>query len=327
MGPPTPSAWRRRPSFLFYEPCCRSLGLRLAHALIGFAAVPAHQRSGAGLEHDVLGPGRPRTGRAHEHDVRVVERRLEVDDATLRHADATAGLPRLGVALQDVDALDHDLVLVGKCAEHFALLALVLTRGDDDGVAGGEVEPATLGLDFVTKHWLENLRGKADDLHEVAFAQLSCDGTENARPTRVVGLREQHRRVLVETDERAVRPSVFLGRADHDRLHDLTLLDLAAGLRGLDGGGDDVANRGVPAIVPAGNADAQDLLGTRVVRDLESCLLLNHGYFAFSTISSRRQRFSLEMGRVSVMRTRSPIPHSFFSSWTLNLVRCWTVFL
>src|SRR5258707_11138119 len=48
-------------------------------------------------------------------------------------------------------------------------------------------------------------------------------------------------------------------------------------------------------------------------------------YLAFSTISSTRQRFSLEMGRVSVMRTRSPTPHSFFSSWTLNFVLRWTV--
>src|SRR2546427_542817 len=27
------------------------------------------------------------------------------------------------------------------------------------------------------------------------------------------------------------------------------------------------------------------------------------------------------MGRVSVIRTRSPTPHSFFSSWTLNRLR------
>src|SRR5438477_11893295 len=54
-----------------------------------------------------------------------------------------------------------------------------------------------------------------------------------------------------------------------------------------------------------------------------SCWIIR--YRAFSTISSTRQRFSLEMGRVSVMRTRSPIPHSFFSSWTLKRVRCWTV--
>src|SRR5207247_6067855 len=31
------------------------------------------------------------------------------------------------------------------------------------------------------------------------------------------------------------------------------------------------------------------------------------------------------MGGVSVIRTRSPTPHSFFSSWTLNRVRCCTV--
>src|SRR5438067_13905463 len=54
-----------------------------------------------------------------------------------------------------------------------------------------------------------------------------------------------------------------------------------------------------------------------------SCWIIH--YRAFSTISSTRQRFSLEIGRVSVMRTRSPTPHSFLGSWTLKRARCWTV--
>src|SRR5207245_8299825 len=106
----------------------------------------------AGLEDDVLGPRRPRARRADEHDVRVIERCLEVDDAALRDADAAPRPTRLRVALEDVDALDHDLVLVGECAQDLARLALVLARDDDHGVAGRKVEPAALRLFFVSEH-------------------------------------------------------------------------------------------------------------------------------------------------------------------------------
>src|SRR4030088_3533843 len=122
----------------------------------------------------------------------------------------------------------------------------------------------------------ENLRGKADDLHEVALAQLARNRTEDAGASRVVGLGEQHRGILIEADERAVGTAIFLGDADDDSLHDLAFLDLAAGLRRLDGGSDDVAHRRVLAIVASGHADAQELLGSRVVRVLEACLLLDH---------------------------------------------------
>src|SRR5207249_2109879 len=127
----------------------RLLGLRLADALIGLVAVPADQHARARLEHGVLGPGRPPAVRAHEHDVRVVERRLEVDDATLGDLHASTALPRLGVPLEQVHALDHDLVLVGDGAQDLALLALVLARGDDHGIARRKVEPSALGLWFV----------------------------------------------------------------------------------------------------------------------------------------------------------------------------------
>src|SRR4029077_16088844 len=86
----------------------------------------------------------------------------------------------------------------------------------------------------------ENLRGQADDLHEVALAQTPRDRAEDASAARVVGLGKQHRSVLVEPDQRAIGATVLLGDAHDHRLHDLALLDLAAWLSRLDGGGDDV---------------------------------------------------------------------------------------
>src|SRR5581483_6298910 len=155
-------------------------------------------------------------------------------------------------------------------------------------------------------------------------AELAGDRTEDTSPARVVRLRQEHGRVLVEPDERAVGPLVLLGDAHDHGLHDFALLDLAARLRRLDRRGDDVADVRVAAVVAARNADHQELLRPRVVRDFQPAFLLDH-YFAFSTISITRQRFSFEIGRVSMIRTRSPTPHSSFSSWTLNFVRCWTV--
>jgi len=56
------------------------------------------------------------------------------------------------VALQDVDALDDDLVRVGDGAQHLALLALVLARDDDHRIAGREIEPAAFGMCLVPEH-------------------------------------------------------------------------------------------------------------------------------------------------------------------------------
>src|SRR3984893_4193858 len=250
-----------------------SLRLRLAHALVRLATVAAQKRTCSGFQHCVLSAGRLPTRWADQHHVRIVERRFEVDHAALRDVDTTPRLARFLVALQDVHALDNDLVLVRQGAKHLAVLALVLARDDDHRVARGEVEPAALWLLFVLKHLLKDLRGEADDLHEVALAELAGDRTEDASPAWIVGLCKQHGCVLVEADQRAVRPAVLLGDADHYSLHDLAFLDLAAGLRGLDGGGDDVTHRGVFPVVPARHADAQELFRTRVVRDLEACFL------------------------------------------------------
>src|SRR5689334_4967136 len=128
------------------------------------------------------------------------------------------------------------------------------------GSPGARSSQRRLGCGLLRSTVLENLRSERDDLHEVALAQLAGDRPEDARSARVVGLREEHRRVLVEADERTIGPLVLLVDPDHDGLHHLALLHLAARLRRLYGRGDDVAHVGVLAIVAAGHANDQELL-------------------------------------------------------------------
>src|SRR4051812_49764968 len=94
---------------------------------------------------------------------------------------------------------------------------------------------------------LEDLRREADDLHEVAVAQLARHRAEDAGPARVVLGVDDHRGVLVEGDVGAVVAPELLLRAHHDGLDDLALADgpLRVGL--LDGRGDDVAHARVAA--------------------------------------------------------------------------------
>src|SRR6478672_2728036 len=124
----------------------------------------------------------------------------------------------------------------------------------------------------------EHLRCQRDDPHEPLVAQLAAHGAEDARAARLaVGL-EDHRGVLVEADVGTVGTAALLDGAHDDGLDDVALLDVAARDRVLDGGDDDVADAGVAPTRTAEHADAQNLLRTRVVGDLESRLLLDHGF-------------------------------------------------
>src|SRR5262249_46738916 len=62
--------------------------------------------------------------------------------------------------------------------------------------------------------FLEHLWSKADDLHEVLLAELARDGPEDARPTRVQLVVDDHGGVLVEADQGAVVATVGLLRPD-----------------------------------------------------------------------------------------------------------------
>src|SRR5215208_1933169 len=158
----------------------------------------------------------------------------------------------------------------------------------------------------------EHLRGERDDPHEAAVAQLARDRAEDARAARGVLGVDDHGRVLVERDVRAVLAPELLLRAHDDGLDDLALLDRPLGGGRLDGGGDDVPDACVAAARAALDADAEDLAGARVVGDLEPCLVLDH--LARSSTSTSRQRFVRDIGRHSWTRTVSPSWASLRSS-------------
>src|SRR3954447_5692161 len=164
---------------------------------------------------------------------------------------------------------------------------------------------------------LEHLRGEADDLHEVALAQLAGHRPEDARPARVVLRVDDHRGVLVEGDVRPVVAAEGLLRAHDDRRDDLALLDRALGVGGLHRRSDDVADECVAAARAALDADAEDLAGARVVGDLEARLVLDH--LACSRTSTSRQSFVRLSGRDSTMRTRSPSLASLVASWACSV--------
>src|SRR5688572_7129812 len=164
----------------------------------------------------------------------------------------------------------------------------------------------------------EHLRGEGDDLHEALVAQLAPDRAEDAGPSRLVVVPDQHRRVLVEPDVAAVRAPPLLDGAHDDGLDHITALHPRGRNGVLHGGDDDVADACVPAPGAAQHPDAQDLLGTGVVGDAQPRLLLDH--FAFSRISTSRQRFVADSGRVSIRRTRSPTPAVLASSCALTLL-------
>src|SRR5437868_352046 len=259
--------------------------------------------------------------RADDHHVRDRQRRRLLhdparDDLRAAHAARVLDRTRALVALDHVDVLhDHAAVLRDRL-DDAALLPAVLAADDVHDVALADLH--RLGH-------LEHLRGQRDDLHEVLLAQLARDGPEDAGAARVVLVVDDHGRVLVECNQRPVVAAVRLLRADDHGLDDLALLDLTLRRRGLDRADDDVADAGVAAVVTADDANAEQLAGAGVVGDAETGLLLDH--FATSSTSASRQRFVFESGRVSTMRTRSPILAVLPSSCAWNFAERRTTFL
>src|SRR3954466_2669643 len=172
---------------------------------------------------------------------------------------------------------------------------------------------------------LEDLRRQADDLHEVAVAQLARHRPEDARAARVVGGVDDHRGVLVEGDVGAVLATELLLGPDDDGRHDLALLHVAVRDRLLDRRHDRVADPGVAALRPAADADAEDLARAGVVGHAKPCLRLDQR--ERSTTSVRRQRLVRLIGRHSSTRTRSPSFASLRSSCACSVVDSRMIFL
>src|SRR5699024_6676027 len=178
---------------------------------------------------------------------------LDLDAAGV-HATVVAGLGVLG---DPVDALDEHAVGLGVDLDHPALLATVAALGL--GTAGDDLDQVVL-LDLHPRH-SDHLRRQRDDLHELLVAQLAAHRAEDAGAPGVTVVLEDDRGVLVETDVGTVGTPTFLAGAHDDRLHDVALLDVAAGDRVLDGGHDGVPDARVAATGATEHADAQDLLG------------------------------------------------------------------
>src|SRR5581483_1657498 len=170
------------------------------------------------------------------------------------------------------------------------------------------------------------------DLHVALLAELARHGAEDAGRSGLPLLVDDDDGVLVEPDVAPVLPPRLLGRAHHDGARDVRLLHGAVRQRVLHGHDHDVTQAG---ITPAGTTQhANDLCGlrARVVRDLDHRFLLDHGsspfasalqpvsvaalprYRARSTISTTRHRLSFDKGRVSAIRTVSPVLAVFSSS-------------
>src|SRR6185369_9361448 len=224
-----------------------------------FAADAAYPDSLAAVELLAADPRRLVHVRAQQHHVGHVNGLFDLRDS------ARIVAARLHVLLDDGDALDDELAVLGDHLDDLAGLAAILAGDDDDGVAFSNVGfchgfPFLLGLSPS-----ENLRRERDDLHELLRAQLAGDRSEDAGSERLALVVEDHRRVRVEADVRSVRPARLARRPHDDGLDDLTLGDLSAGRRFLDAADDHVADARIAAARASEHADAQQPASAGIV--------------------------------------------------------------
>src|SRR5262249_16010237 len=118
------------------------------------------------------------------------------------------------------------------------------------------------------------------DLHEALGAQLPRDRAEDAGADRLELGREQHGGIRVELHQRAVAAAYALGRAHHDRVVDLALLDPTPGRPLLAPYLDHVTHSGIAALGAAQHLDAHDRARTRVVGHVQNGLHLYHRVLA-----------------------------------------------
>src|SRR5688572_5196422 len=122
----------------------------------------------------------------------------------------------------------------------------------------------------------EHFRSERHDLHEALGAQLARHRPEDARADRLELGGQQHRRVRVELDQRAVVAAHALGGAHDHGVVDLAFLHSPARRRVLDAHLDDVADAGIAPLRAAQHLDALDPAGAGVVGHVQYGLHLYH---------------------------------------------------
>src|SRR5260370_10767150 len=132
----------------------------------------------------------------------------------------------------------------------------------------------------------DDLRRQRHDLHELFLAQLAAHRSEDARRAGLPFVVDQHRRVFIEADVGAVFALGLLGGPHDHRFHHLALFHLAGRDGVLDRDYDYVAEPRVAALRAAEHTDHERAAPARRILDLDLRFLLDHGYFALSTIST-----------------------------------------
>src|SRR6186997_2395625 len=130
---------------------------------------------------------------------------------------------------------------------------------------------------FITAFSSEHFGCQRDDLHELRRAQLARDGSEDARADRLELVRQQHRGVAVEADQRTVRTTHAELGAHDDRVVNLALLHLAARNGVADAHLDDIADRRVTTLRAAEHLDTHQASRAAVVGGIQHRAHLNHG--------------------------------------------------
>src|ERR1700744_5705828 len=92
----------------------------------------------------------------------------------------------------------------------------------------------------------------------VLGAQLARHRPEDTGADRLGLVVDQNRSVAVETDHRTIGTADILADPDHDGLHGVALLSLAAGDRVLDRHNDNVAHGGIATLGTSKHLDAHD---------------------------------------------------------------------
>src|SRR6202012_2245236 len=119
-------------------------------------------------------------------------------------------------------------------AEHLAGLGPLVVAGDHhDLVVFADVHDSRLALP-ARPPVSDDLGGQADDLHELAVAELSGDGAEDPGAAGVLLGVDEDDGVAVELDVGAVVPAGRVADADDDAADDVAGLDVAAGAGLLD---------------------------------------------------------------------------------------------
>src|SRR6185437_8763438 len=123
---------------------------------------------------------------------------------------------------------------------------------------------------------LQKLRRQRGDLHVLLVADLTCDRSEHARRARLASVVDDHDRILIEADVRAVLPARLLGGAHDHRTRHVRLLHRSVREGVLHRHDHDIAKTRVAPVGTTQHTDDERTLRAGIIGNLHHGLLLNH---------------------------------------------------